>query len=141
MSALKDSELKKEVIVKTDADVPTIKNNLIAVDKIRQKIQLEQFIYTQAVENRARKPIPTARRPIPAPTSKPVRCFKCDREGHISRNCRESSANLRLRFDRSWIEMTPPSRCFACKEIGHIRRDCPNVKCQICKRNGHFRYQ
>ena len=152
MSALKDPELKKEVITKPNADVPTIKNNLIAVDEIRQQIQPEQFTYAQAVENRARKPIPAARRPIPAPTSKPVRCFKCDKEGHISRNCRESSANVRVRFDRRFdrrldqrldqrLDRNDPPRCFACKEIGHIRRDCPNIKCNHCKRNGHFSHQ
>ena len=57
MSALQDPELKKEVIVKPDADVATVKSNLMAVEEIRRQIQPEAITtYAQAVTAPARKP-------------------------------------------------------------------------------------
>ena len=73
-----------------------------------------------------------------------VRCFDCNREGHIARNCPE---RLKRRDEIGRNARRLPNfpqdntRCYACKEIGHVRRTCPNVVCQHCKRNGHFKHQ
>ena len=40
-----------------------------------------------------------------------VRCYHCDEEGHIAKNCPSK----------------PPQLCFNCGEPGHIRRDCPEA--------------
>ena len=119
----------------------TVKSNLIAVEEIRRQIQPEAITtYAQAVTAPARRPVQMQRRSVPVPSFKAVRCFNCNREGHISRNCPDRLPNVTGQvFRRSEHKDSP--RCFACKEIGHIRRDCPNVKCPICKRNGHFRHQ
>lgn len=140
MAALKDPEMKKEVIIKPEADVPTMKANLVAVEEIRRQIQPDLVSYAQVVRSPPRRPIQPTRKTVPVSSYKPVRCFNCNREGHLSRNCRERWSNVRERVDRR-SDQKDSRRCFACKEIGHIRRDCPNVRCQLCKKNGHFRHQ
>lgn len=50
-------------------------------------------------------------------TSK-IKCFRCNKYGHITKNCRNHSDTRQngKGFDR---------KCFRCNKIGHIGRDCP----------------
>ena len=48
--------------------------------------------------------------------SDPVRCYKCQRVGHVARNCR--------------------TRCYKCQRVGHVARNC-RTKCYKCRRVGH----
>ena len=108
LAALNDPEMKKEVITKADADVSTIKTNLIAVEEIRRQVEPERT-YAQVLSRPIQKTLPVADKTgsVPAPSynrnsfnnRSPVRCFNCYKEGHISRNCREKAVSVRERVD------------------------------------------
>lgn len=109
LTALNETELKKEIIVKSDADVSTIKTHLVAIEKVRRQIEPERQSYAQAVTSPRRKPmIPgNARRSKPAPSfnrssfnQKPVVCYNCQKERHISKNCRERPSVVRDTINR-----------------------------------------
>lgn len=57
-----------------------------------------------------------------------VICFKCNREGHVARDCHENSPSYPRQ--RTWSpQRQSPSRtntCFKCSRPGHFSRDCPN---------------
>ena len=49
------------------------------------------------------------------------RCFTCDSESHLARDCP-------MKRDRSARSMSGERTCFNCQEEGHIARDCPHKK-------------
>ena len=61
------------------------------------------------------------------PKQKVLKCFSCGNEGHMQRDCRR---NFVTRLS-----------CHACKEEGHQRRECPSISCSGCGRKGHLRFQ
>lgn len=90
------------------------------------------------------------------------RCFKCDQEGHIARNCPSEKATQAPQESRGGAARegagkgephcynckqtghlanacTAPRRnaCFSCGEEGHYAGACPNIKCRNCGRRGH----
>ena len=48
----------------------------------------------------------------------PIRCFNCNKTGHVARQCR-SKVNESMQQDR---------RCFVCGESGHFKNRCPHLK-------------
>jgi len=49
------------------------------------------------------------------------RCWNCDRNGHISRNCPQRRIQ----------------RCYECGSTGHLKWNCDKVKCYNCNKQGH----
>ena len=48
----------------------------------------------------------------------PMKCFKCQEEGHMSRNCPSAEGGD--------TKPRGPMKCFKCQEEGHMSRNCPN---------------
>lgn len=65
-----------------------------------------------------------ARQKINTGNSKDIICFKCNKPGHRSAQCRSNTSDL---------------VCYNCKEKGHTSNKClkPLVKCDLCNRMGH----
>lgn len=57
-------------------------------------------------------------------TSNDIVCFKCNKTGHRSSQCRSNRGEI---------------TCFNCKEKGHLSNKCtkPIIKCDTCNRFGH----
>lgn len=58
------------------------------------------------------------------------KCFRCGRNGHVARFCRNS-------IQEEGTEKLNKLKCFNCQEEGHLARACPKNKCQLCNNTGH----
>ena len=55
-------------------------------------------------------------------------CFKCQKRGHVLKQCRENLSSRRDSEDRART-----IQCYKCKEIGHIAKYCQEKKKFISK--------
>ena len=151
-ASLNNSDMKKEFLAKKPLDSTDLKKQLQTIEQIQKEMEPERRTYAQAVnQNRFRNTSrPPQRAEVPrlkqSQAASPrttnfrtprnsVRCFNCQGEGHISRNCPEKRRQRMADFKNE------SPKCFGCSDKGHIRRDCPNNKCNLCQRNGHFSHQ
>jgi len=67
-------------------------------------------------------------------------CYKCNKTGHISRDCRSKSCYRCKQFGHIANDCTLP--CSRCNMSGHQPRNCPSSKkkCTTCKGFGHMFY-
>jgi hypothetical protein len=72
-----------------------------------------------------------------------TRCYACNKEGHIQRNCPDLYGSSKPSSDPPPAATTAPAvprgsvRCYTCDETGHISTYCPKSTCRRCGRAGH----
>nr|GFB24904.1 hypothetical protein [Tanacetum cinerariifolium] len=57
------------------------------------------------------------------------KCHKCNRFGHLARDCR-SSTNVNTTNIQKGTRVSQKATCYECGNQGHYRRDCPEQKNQ-----------
>ena len=60
----------------------------------------------------------------------PRRCYKCNKTGHIAKNCPKSQGRINTVTEPKRGDQRPTSRsnnglCYHCHNPGHFKRDCP----------------
>ena len=63
--------------------------------------------------------------PHSAYTAKSTTCFKCGKEGHISKVCRTNANVHEPNVKTNRNDTTTTVKCFLCNKLGHIGKNCP----------------
>ncbi|KAH9373512.1 hypothetical protein HPB48_003464 [Haemaphysalis longicornis] len=74
-----------------------------------------------------------------------IRENKCNRIGHLARNCKEATdrcyrCNGTGHISKDCQHRPEEMSCYKCGKMGHIARQCkePEKTCQICHKQGHI---
>lgn len=140
-----NKEVEKEVVLKKMENVQEIKETILLMEKVEEK--LDQVNAVRSYANIVQGAAQGGRKQTNKPTNQfqrefRLQCLSCKRVGHDIKNCPSRTAiecwtcGGKGHVSRNCPESKPPT-CFACGKLGHIRRECQVVKCSRCGRNGH----
>ncbi|XP_055910415.1 uncharacterized protein LOC129944776, partial [Eupeodes corollae] len=111
IKGIPDSIFNKQIML-TANTIADLKNILRKYEKMKSELQPTSSGYNRSVQ---------PSRSVPGVDAK-VRCFNCDEEGHISRNCPKACREK--------------GSCFRCGQKGHIITNCPQKSSVLAVKRG-----